>query len=254
MDYLDVKLLLKDSNQSFSHATLQEHLETTKQDLQLEISRIQKLKNHEESELEKLRKQKYELEINIGDLQKKKHDMENLTLTPEQYEVRKEEDQSYFTDDRKEQFGDSEYLRCETQQELNTSRQDSASYERYYNLESSMNNYNSKEGCSQSSQVLATSTPLNSPGNSNDVKDDNHITSLKRERSELESQIYGMQMQLEQLHTEVTGLENRKTILEAIHGAYSPVEMRTEMMNGYDVSVDVDLDLSTPRTITEVGE
>ncbi|XP_068737353.1 golgin subfamily A member 4-like [Montipora capricornis] len=212
---------------------------------------IQKLKNHEESELENLRKQKSELEINIGDLQRKKHDMENLTLTPEQYEVRKEEDQSYFTDYRKEHFGDSEYLRCETQQELNTSHQDSGSYDRYYNLESSMNNYNSKEGCSQSSQVLATSTPLKSPGNADDVKDDNHITSLKRERSELESQIYDMQMQLEQLHTEVTGLENRKTILEAIHGAYSPVEMRTEMMNGYDLSVGVDLDLSTPRTITE---
>lgn len=43
-------------------------------------------------------------------------------------------------------------------------------------------------------------------------------------------------------------------ILEVIYGVYFFVEMRIEMMNGYDVSVDVDLDLSILRIIIEVGE
>lgn len=50
------------------------------------------------------------------------------------------------------------------------------------------------------------------------------------------------------------GLENRKMILEVIYGVYFFVEMRIEMMNGYDVSVDVDLDLSILRIIIEVRE
>ena len=61
-----------------------------------------------------------------------------------------------------------------------------------------------------------------------------------------------MRVTLKQLHTEVTGLENRKTILEALGETNSSDEMATDMANSYEVSFEADLDFSTAGTIAEV--
>ena len=75
---------------------------------------------------------------------------------------------------------------------------------------------------------------------------------MKRERSELESQVNDLRIQLTQLQTEVTSLENRKTMLETIHGSYVSESKKTGQMNGRGVGVDSDVDLEVTKTITEV--
>ena len=75
---------------------------------------------------------------------------------------------------------------------------------------------------------------------------------MKRERSELESQVNDLRIQLTQLQTEVTSLENRKTMLETIHGSYVSESTKTGQMNGRGVGVDSDVDLEITKTITKV--
>ena len=84
------------------------------------------------------------------------------------------------------------------------------------------------------------------------VKEDNDVISMKRERSELESQVNDLRIQLTQLQTEVTSLENRKTMLETIHGSYVSESKKTGQMNRRGVGVDSDVDLEITKTITEV--
>ena len=231
-------------------------MEKVKQDLQAEIATIQTLKNQEEDELQKLRQQKSQVEIYIRDLEIKRRQlvMENQNPRPEQYDARNGRGHVHLTDDQKKSGdrGFSEYDRIKEADTLN--RCDSLSYNRYqltsYNSETSVNISNSYHPYIDSSQVLATSTPLNSPADT--VKEDNDVISLKRERSELESQIGDMRIELTRLQTEVKGLENRKTILETIHRSRPTDELRTEQMNGYGVGTDTDVDFNVTTTTTEV--
>ena len=234
-------------------------MEKVKQDLQTEIETIQTLKNQEEDELQKLRQQKSQVEIDIRDLEIKRRQlvMEDHNPKPEQYDARNGRGHVHLTDDQKRSGdrGFSGYGRIEEADTLN--RCDSLSYNRYqltsYNSETSVNISNSYHPYIDSSQVLATSTPLNSPVVLADtVKVDNDVISLNRERSELESQIGDMRTELTRLQTEVTGLENRKTILETIHRSRPTDELRTEQMNGYGVGTDTDVDFNVTTTTTEV--
>ena len=221
----------------------------------MEIIRLQKPKNEEGDDLNLLQQQKTELEISTGDLQTKKHQMEKATLASEQCEVRRDWDQScYYSDDEKQQFGNSGFSAVERKQEFNTSNShDSVSREMYHtatsNFDSSMNyDYDSQVRGIQPSQEATTSTLLNSSESLDDVKDNNQMIALKREKSDLEGQIYDMMVRLTQLQTEVTELENKKTILEALRGTNSSDEMTTDMANAYEA----DPDFSTPGTIVEV--
>lgn len=232
----------------------QEQLGIIKQELQLEITRLQKLKNEEEDELNLLQQQKNELGNSINE-----HQMEKATLAWEQCEVRSSWDQSCsYSDDEKQQFEDSRFSAVEIRHEFNTlNSHDSVSHEMRHttssNSDSSMNyDYASQVLSIQPSQEATTLTPLNSSESLEDVKDKNQMISLKSEKSNLESQIYDMRVTLTQLQTEVTGLENRKTILEALGETNSSDEVATDMANAYEVSFEADLDFITPGTITEV--
>lgn len=233
-------------------------MEKVKQDLQAEIATIQTLKNQEEDELQKLRQQKSQVEIDIGDLEIKRRQllMEDQNPRPEQYDARNGRGHMHLTDDQKKS-GDRGFSECDRIEEADTlNRCDSLSYNRYqltsYNSETSVNISNPYHPYIDSSQVLATSTPLNSPADT--VKVDNDVISLKKERSDLESQIGDMRIELTRLQTEVTGLENRKTILETIHRSNPTDELRTELeqMNGYGVGTDTDADFNVTTTTTEV--
>ena len=237
----------------------QEQLGTIKQELQLEITTLQKLKNEVEEELNLLQQQKNELANSIGDLQSKKHQMEKATLASGQCEVQSTWDQScYYSDDEKQQFEDSRFSAVEIRHEFNTlNSHDSVSREMHHttssNSDSSMNyDYVSQVRSIQPSQEATTSTLLNSSESVEDVKDNNQMIAWKSEKSYLESQIYDMRVTLTQLQSEVTGLENRKTILEALGETNSSDEMATDMANSYEVSFEADLDFSTPGTIAEV--
>ena len=184
--------------------------------------------------------------------------MEDQDPKPEQYDASNGRGHiMHFTDDEKKS-GDRGFPEYGTIEEADTlNRYDSVSYNRHqhtsYNSEPSVNISNIHHLDIDSSQVLATSTPLNSPGVLVDtVKVDNDVISLKRERSELEGQIGDIRIELTRLQTEVTGLENRKTILETIHRSYSNDELRTEYMNGYGLGTDANADFHITQTITEV--
>lgn len=51
---------------------------------------------------------------------------------------------------------------------------------------------------------------------------------------------------------EVMSLENRKIILEIMYLIYVVDELRVWLVNGYEVSVDIDLDYNFIRVIIEV--
>lgn len=51
---------------------------------------------------------------------------------------------------------------------------------------------------------------------------------------------------------EVMSLENRKIILEIMYLIYVVDELRVRLVNGYEVSVDIDLDYNFIRVIIEV--
>lgn len=123
-----------------------------------------------------------------------------------------------------------------------------------YNSETSINN--SHFHTYQPQQVVSSETistnPLSSSSFYDDcLKVDNDVVSLKRERSEIESQICDLRIQLTRLQTEVSSLENRKTILETMHQKYAADDMKTVLMNGH---AEVTLDYGTTRAVTEVRE
>lgn len=234
----------------------QEQLQKVKEDLHAEITRIQSLKNQEEDELQNLRQQKSEMEIYIHDLQIKRGRLEKdgQHSQPKAHDMRNGRGHMHLTDDQKKSgdFGFSDYDRRGSIDTLQT--YDSVSQNTYHlsshSSETTINNsYSYHPHVSQNHST----TQLSGPALHGDaVKEDNYVISLKRERSELESQICDMRIQLTRLQTEVTSLENRKTILETIHRSYSVEELRTGEVNGHGVGVDDAADFDTQRAITEV--
>ena len=249
-----------------------DELQKQKQDLQSEILRIQTVKNNEEDELQKLRQQKSEMEIYIYDLRTKigRHEMNGQFTEQEAHEPRHATDRTTsLTDDH----GKSEVSRLssdfdrrgeiETLQDYRSSQsllQASHSFSSSYNVtshnsETSINNsnvhtYSPRRGISP--ETLSTN-PLGSSSFYDDcLKVDNNVMSLKRERDEIESEICDMKIQLTRLQTEVTSLENRKTILETTHLNYATDDLRAGSVNEHGVRVDTDLDYNITRAITEV--
>ena len=236
-----------------------EQLEKIKEDLQAEITRMQSLRNHEEEELQNLQQKKSKIEIYIHDLESKRGrlEMEEQYSQPEPHEIRNGREHIHLTDDHKKlaDLGFPEYDRSQEKVDAPQSHDSFSHYNRNltcYNSETSISNSFSYHPHIVSSQTLST-TPLSSPALHDDVyKQDNDVSSLKRERSELESQISVMRIQLTRLQTEVTGLENRKTILETMNRNFSVDELRAGEVNGYGVGVDTDVDFSITGAITEV--
>lgn len=206
----------------------------------------------------------YDLQIKIGRLEMNGHLTEQ-----EPHEMRNVTDRTSLTDDHSKSEGcrlSSDFDRrgeIETLQDyrssqslLRASHSFSSNYNvTSYNSETSINNsrvhtYSPQQGIS--SETLSTN-PLTSSSFYDDcLKVDNNIMSLKRERDEIESQISDMKIELTRLQTEVTSLENRKTILEAAHLNYATDDLRAGSVNGHGVSVHTDLDYNITRAITEV--
>ena len=249
-------------------------MQKQKQDLQSEISRIQTLKNNEEDELHKLRQQKSEMEIYIFDLQSQRVRLEmdgQLHSEPEVHEPRNARDRIPLTDDHHKSTDFRFSLDYERRGEVDTPQNYHSSqpslqsshplpnsyHVTSYNSETSINNshFHTYHPHQQvvSSQTLSTNPLSSSTFYDEAIKEDNNVISLKRERSEIESQVCDMRIQLTRLQTEVTSLESRKTILETMHRNYAADELTTGLMNGHGgVGVDTDLDYDITRTITEV--
>lgn len=248
-----------------------EEWQKQKQDLQSEISRIQMLKNNEEDELQRLRQQKSEMEIHIYDLQRKRArpELDGQHAEKESHELRNARDRIPLTDDHQNsddfRFSSNYDRRGEidtpqnchsSQPSPQTSHPLSNSYHvTSYNSETSINNSHFHTYHPQqviSSETLSTSPLLSSSFYDDCIKVDNNVMSLKRERSEIESQICDLRVQLTTLQTEVASLENRKTILETAHRDYAADDLRTGLMNGHGVGAETDQDYDTTRVITEV--
>lgn len=126
-----------------------------------------------------------------------------------------------------------------------------------YNPETSINNslvhtYSPEQDISP--ETLSSNPRRSSSFYDDCLKVDNNAMSLKRERDEIETQICDMKIQLTRLQTEVTNLENRKTILETtnLKYTYAADELRAGSVNGHEDSVDTDLEYNLTRAITEV--
>lgn len=211
------------------------------------------------------------MEIYIYDLQTKigRLEMNGEPTDKESHELRNATDRTSLTDDH----GKSEISRLSSEFDRNgeigtlqdyrssqslvqASHSFSSSYNVIsYNSETSVNNSHVHTYSPQ--QGFPPETPSSNPPRSSSFYDDclrvdNNVMSLKRERDEIETQIYDMKIQLTRLQTEVTSLENRKTILETTHLTYAADELRARSVNGHEVSVDTDLDYNFTRAITEV--
>lgn len=228
-----------------------------KEGLLEEITKIQTAKNQEENELQKLRQQKLEMEAYIYQLQGERGRFE---IERERYELgprEKTRDGKYLTDDdtKSGKVVLHDGVKREEGDALHNSRLVSANT---YNLSSYsseatlINNSYSDNPHLALTQTFETNGCGGSMSSKDSVKEDNDVISMKRERSELESQVSDLRTQLTKLQTEVTSLENRKTILETIHGSYVSESTNTGQMNGQGVGVDSDVDLEITQTITEV--
>ena len=237
-----------------------------KQDLQSEIAKIQTLKSNEEDDLLNLRQQKSDMEMYIYDLEIKKQslEMDGLYSRTERQELRNAPDRTEvevaFTSDRQ-----SDKSEVDNSQNYHTSQQhvshqttpfsSSDSYQMTYNnSDNSINNsylHINHQQRSLSSETLSTNQN-SSTLHEDSTKEDNTVVSLRRERNELESQIYDMRIQLTRLHAEVTSLENRRTVLETVHREYATVDLEVKLTKGHVVGVDTDQDCNTARSMTEV--
>lgn len=222
-----------------------------------EITKIQTAKNQEENELQKLRQQKLETEAYIYQLQSERGRFEMERERSELGPRENMRDGKYLTDDDtksgKVELHDG--VKREEGDTLHNSHLVSANT---YNLSSYsseatlINNTYSYNPHLAFTQTAETNRFGGSMSSKDSVKEDYDVISMKRERSELESQVNDLRIQLTQLQTEVTSLENRKTMLEKIHGSYVSESTNTGQMNGRGVGVDSDVDLQITKTITEV--
>ena len=247
-----------------------EEWQKQKQDLQSEISRIQMLKNNEEDELQRLRQQKSEMEINIYDLQTKRVrlELDGQHNEQESHELRNARDHTPLTDDHHKSEDvrfSSDYDRrgeIDTPQIYHSSQSSpqtshplsNSDHVTSYSSETSINNSHLHTHQPQqviSSEPFSTSPLLSSSFYDDCIKVDNNVMSLKRERSEIESQICDLRIQLTRLQTEVASLESRKTILETMHPNYVADDLKTGLMNGH-VGTDANVDYDITRAITEV--
>ena len=217
-----------------------------KEGLLEEITKIQTTNNQEENELQKLRQQKLEIEAYIHQLQSERGRFE---MERERYELgprEKTRDGKYLTDD------DTKSGKVVLHDGVKREEGNTYNISSYSSEATLINNSYSYNPHLAFTQTFETNGCGGSMSSKDSVKEDNDVISMKRERSELESQVSNLRTQLTQLKTEVTSLENRKTILETIHGSYVSESTNTGQMNGQGVGVDSDVDLEITQTITEV--
>ena len=222
-------------------------------DLQIKRERLEMDGQYSESETRELRNARDRTQIALTD------GRTQVALTDD----RKSEDYGFSSDyDSRREVDNSQNYHSSQLHVSNQTSHFSASdsyHATSYNSETSINNsylhtHHPKKKI-VSSETLSTNPILSSSTLHEDsIKEDNTVTSLKRERSEIESQIYDMRIQLTRLQAEVTSLENRKTILETVHRDYAADDLKVGLTNGYGVGIDADLDYNIATSITEVTE
>ncbi|PFX23353.1 hypothetical protein AWC38_SpisGene12113 [Stylophora pistillata] len=246
-----------------------------KQDLRSEISKIQTLKTNEEDDLLKLRQQKSDMEMYIYDVEIKKQglEMDGLYSRCERQELRNAPDRTEvevaITSDRQpdnHRFSTDHDVKSEVEnsQNYHTSQQQVSHQRTQFSSSDSyqMTSNNSSTSINNSyfhinhpqrglpSETLSTN-PNSSTLHEDSIKEDNTVVSLRRERNELESQLYDMRIQLTRLQAEVTSLENRRTVLETVHRGYATADLDVKLINVHTVEVDTDLCRNTTRSTTE---
>lgn len=222
------------------------------QDLQIKRQRLEMDEQYSDSETREPRNARDRTQIALTD------GRTQVALTDDH----KSEDYGFSTDyDSRRQVDNSQNYHSSQLHVSNQTSHFSASdgyHATSYNSDTSINNSYLHTHHPQrvvSSETLSPNPILSSSTLHEDsIKEDNTVISLKRERSEMESQICDMRIQLTRLQAEVTSLENRKTILETVHRDYASDDLKVGLTNGYGVGIDTDLDYNIATSITEVTE
>ena len=229
-------------------------LRKQKSELQHEISKIQSAKNREKKELiiirqekgtykgsldvcedqeqlDVLRKQREDLQVEITTIQRdrKREEKELALIQNEKFEIestllslRKEIDNcdSFSTD-----FPSASTPRFHLSQVDSGSRSCNSKCEtpsRYYSSDhdtlSRIGLSFSNESSPRLSSALLNSSSRTHTSNS---KENNELKCLSDEKVQLQTQICELRVQLSRLQTEVTDLENKKTVLVSVHGRHS---------------------------------
>lgn len=193
------------------------------------------------------------MEVYINNLQTKivRLELNGQSTEQEPYELRDARDRTSLTDEHGLQDYHPSQSLLQVSHSFSSSNNVTSYNSETYIDNSHVHTYSPQQGVS--SETLSTNPLMSSSFYDDCLKVDNNVMSLTRERDEIESQICDMKIQLTRLQTEVTSLENRKTILETTHMNYAANDLRTGSVNGHGASVDTDLDFNVTRAITEVS-
>ena len=219
-------------------ASEMESLKRQKEEMQYEKSGIETKNNNRERELHILCAQKSDMEALIsGDLKTEIH------------EPRKERDriQDSLCDEQsaEHRLVSSERIQQDyLTQSHECSRQQSPG--NFHPVEDI--SFSSSHHPAFSSNIHPKNTLRSSQIPRGTLKEDNEVTSLKREREEIVGQISDMRVQLAKLQTEVAHLECKKTILEALQHSHisNVLETETAIRNACGHDVELDSETKTP--------